>query len=127
VPLAEIAALFLTRPKSKMLSFSCAVDLFFTGHGPWLLWLVGFAALWTFASPIRFFASAGLLWSFYLAGLVAVWCGYIDFCFFRKVYEETRGKAVLRLLLHRAISWTLGFVIFGGGSLWPEMVRILRI
>jgi hypothetical protein len=31
------------------------------------------------------------------------------------------------LVMHRAISWTLGFAIFGGGSLWPEIVRVLRL
>jgi hypothetical protein len=127
VPLVEILALFVVRPRNKTFSFSRAIDLFFTGHGPWILWLIGFAAFWTFTSPSQFFADSGVQLCLCAAGIAALWSGYIDFCFFRRIHGENRGKAMRSLVLHRAISWTVGFTIFGGGSLWPEIVRVLRL
>lgn len=127
VPIVEILALFTVRPKNREISFSRAIDLFFTGHGPWILWVIGFGAFWTFTSPSQFIAAKGLQLCLCAAGIAALWCGYIDFCFFRQIHGGSRGKAVRSLVLHRAISWTLGFSIFGGGSLWPEIVRALRL
>jgi hypothetical protein len=127
VPLVEIFALIVVRPKNKTFSFSRTIDIFFTGHGPWILWLIGFGAFWTFTSHSQFLAANGLRLWVYAAGIAALWSGYIDFSFFRQIRGESRGKALRSLLLHRAISWTLGFTIFGGGSLWPEIVRVLRL
>jgi hypothetical protein len=31
------------------------------------------------------------------------------------------------LLAMRVLTWSVGLVIFGGGSLWPEMIRKLGI
>jgi hypothetical protein len=127
VPLVEILALIAMGWKNRKNSISGTIGLFFTGHGPWILWMLGFGAFWSLTSPTQFFAANGLRLLLYAAGIAALWSGYIDFCFFRQIRGESRGKAMRTLVMHRAISWTLGFAIFGGGSLWPEIVRVLRL
>jgi hypothetical protein len=124
-PLVEIGV--LSQLRNQRILFSRAADLFLMGHGPWILWVLGFSALWSFAPPIQAFVWTGARWTLYTLGLVAVWSGYIDFCFFRYVIRESPARAGRNLLLQRAISWSLGAMILGGGALWPETVRISRI
>jgi hypothetical protein len=131
VAVIEVVALMVVRPRTfsqaMSHSFCRSVELFFTGFGPWLLWLLGFAAIWTFASPVNAFRWAGPHWDLYVVGALALWSGYIDFCFFRYVFQTTPQRAVRCLLIHRAISWTLAVIIFGGGPLRSEIVRSLGI
>jgi len=120
-------ALMAVRPRALTTatsqSFSRSVDLFFTGFGPWLLWLLSFAAIWSFASPVNAFRWSGPRWDLYVVGALALWSGYIDFCFFRYVFQTTPQRAARCLLMQRAISWTLAVIIFGGGPLRSEIVR----
>lgn len=126
VPLLEIGVLAGVWRSRRALPFLRTVDLFFMGHGPWVLWLLVMCAIWVFASPFQAFYLTGRgMW--FLLGVVAVWSGYIDFCFLRYVLRESAKKAVGSLMILRVITWTVGLVIFGGGSLWPEMVRVLRL
>ncbi len=131
VVLIEILALAVVRPKglpeTSSPSFPRALDLFFAGFGPWLLWLIAFAAVWALASPVNAFRWTGPRRDLYLVGGIALWSCYIDFCFFRQVFQATRGRAARDLLAQRAISWTLAIIIFGAGPLWSEIVRILGI
>jgi hypothetical protein len=124
--LIEVVALAAVRSKTAP-SFSHSLDLFFAGFGPWLLWLLAIAAVWTFASPVSAFRWTGPRWDLYIIGVFALWSGYIDFCFFRHVFHATPRRAVRNLFVQRAISWTLALIIFGAGPLWPEIVRILGI
>jgi hypothetical protein len=125
--LIEVVALAAVRPKERTISFCRAFDLFFAGFGPWLLWLLTFGAIWAFASPVNAFRWTGPRWDLYVLGALALWSGYIDFCFFRYVFQTTRRRATLDLLLQRAISWTLAVLIFGGSSLASEIVRMLKV
>jgi len=126
VPLLEIGVLAGVWRSRRATPFSRTVDLFFMGHGPWVLWLLVMCAIWVFASPSHaFFLTGHGMW--FLLGVVAVWSGYIDFCFLRYVLKESAKKAVGSLVILRVITWSVGLVIFGGGSLWPEMVRVLRL
>jgi hypothetical protein len=131
VAVIEVAALLAVRPRALTTptsqSFSRSVDLFFTGFCPWLLWLLSFAAIWTFASPVNAFRWAGPRWDLYVVGALVLWSGYIDFCFFRYVFQTTPQRAARCLLLQRAISWTLAVIIFGGGPLRSEIVRSLGV
>jgi hypothetical protein len=126
VPLVEIAALAAVWGSRRQPAFSKAVSLFFLGHGPWLLWLLGFSALWSWMLPEQAFGDAVIRWAWYAAGLVLVWSAYIDFWFFRLVLDKSPLRAAWGVLLQRAISWTLGLLIFGGGSLGPEIARVLH-
>lgn len=129
--LIEALALAAVRPKivtqTTTQSFSQSLDLFFTSFGPWLLWLLTFAAVWALASPVNAYRWTGPRWDLYVVSALALWSGYIDFCFFRYVFQTTRGRAARYLFAQRAISWTLAALVFGGGSLWSEIVRSLGI
>jgi hypothetical protein len=120
----QIAALALTRRGSEV-SFSRAIDLFFAGFGPWLVWMLGMSTVWAFMPPIRALVWAGgkpaILTS---VCLVTMWSGYIDFQFFRQVFRRTPGRAAWDLLQLRVIAWTIFIFIFGAGSLVPGAMEI---
>jgi len=126
VPLLEISVLAALWRGKRTIRFAETVDLFFMGHGPWVLYLLIFSSIWAFASPVRAFVLTAR-WMWLLLGGVIVWSGYIDFCFLRHVLRESALRAWGKLLVLRVITWGVGLEIFGGGSLWPEMVRVLRI
>jgi hypothetical protein len=126
VPLLEIGVLVGLWRSKRTIPFSRTVDLFFMGHGPWVLYLLVFSAIWAFASPTdAFVLTARWMWSLLVVALV--WSAYIDFCFLRHVLPESAARAAGKLLALRIITWSVGLVIFGGGSLWPEIVRKLGI
>jgi hypothetical protein len=126
VPLLEIGVLVGLWRGKRTIPFSRTVDLFFMGHGPWVLYLLVFSAIWAFASPTEAFVlTARWMWSLLVVALV--WSAYIDFCFLRHVLPESAARAAGKLLALRVITWGIGLVIFGGGSLWPEILRKLRI
>jgi hypothetical protein len=120
----QIAALTVVCGRQRVLSFSRAIDLFFMGYGPWSLWILGFSAVWAFASPMQAFVWAGLRTILPTASLVALWSGYIDFCFFQHVLQRRPGRSAWDVLLLWAISCSISIAIFGGGPLWSECTRI---
>lgn len=125
VPLLEIGSLAaIWRHRPRLISRSRAVDLFFTGHGPWSFWLIGFGAFWSSVSQSDFSTATEYFW----LGSVPVmllWSGYIDFCFLQGVLGRSRTRAIRDLLLQRAICWGAGILIFGYGSLWADIVERL--
>ena len=107
VPLVQIAglvAVWRAWPEPRV------VDRYFTGHGPWLLWMIAFAAYNSSAgavdSPVAF-----TCWEA-TAAAVLVWSCWIDYRFF---------GSIQKLALHRAVSWTLFAGIFAGTSIWNEI------
>ena len=127
IPLVEVAGLGAVWRRQRGLSFSRTVDLFFMGHGPWILWLLAFASIWTFASPDHafFWTAPRYIWPTFV--LAIAWSSYIDYSFFRCVFHRSRTGAAFDLFLQRAISWTLGILIFGADPLPPEIIRILHL
>lgn len=126
VPALEIGVLGGLWRRRRHLAFSRTVDLFFMGHGPWVLWLLIMCAIWVFASPTQGFILTGS-WMWFLLGVVLLWSACIDFCFLRYGLGESAARAGVNLVVLRVSTWSIGLVIFGGGSLWPEMVRVLRL
>jgi hypothetical protein len=126
VPVLEIGVLAGLWRRRRTMAFSRTVDLFFMGHGPWVMYLLVFCAIWTFADPIHAYALTAR-WMWFLLGVAIIWSGYIDFCFLRQVLGESASTAGRRLLALRLITWSAGLMIFGGGSLWSETARILRL
>jgi len=125
VPLAEIAGLAaVCWPGRRALSFSRQVDLFFAGHGPWLFWLIGLCAIWSFVPPIEAFACTKV-WLYGAGAIVIVWSAFIDFRFFRFAMERSPARAARDLLLQRLISWTIIIAIFGGPAIPPEIAARL--
>lgn len=122
VPLAETGALTaVCWSGRRMVSFPRAIDLFFMGHGPCSLWLIGLSVIWSFFPPARAF-SLTRVWLYGASAMVIVWSACIDFCFFRFVLGRNRTAAGRDLLLHRAISWSLIIAIFGAPAIYPEIV-----
>jgi hypothetical protein len=125
VPLAGIAALIAVCSGNRDgLSLARTIDLFFSGQGPWALWLIGLCAIWSFLPPARAFAVFDPFWLYGAASVAIVWSGWIDFCFFRLVLGRGRAGAWGGLLLQRLISWSLVILIFGAPSIPPEIARL---
>jgi len=126
VPLLEAAAVAAVwRPDRSTLSLPRAVDLFFTGHGPWLLWLVAFGAFWSSRPQPHLSRATEWCW-LASAAVVLVWSGYIDFCIHRCLLQRGNARAVRDILLQRALCWIPGILIFGYGSLWADLVELFR-
>lgn len=101
------------------LPFGHLVDLFFTGNGPWLLWLIAAAAL-TLILPPRDFGPWIIPLELSLL-IPLAWSLYIDFHFFREVMDRTSGGATKAVILHRLIAW-IGFIAyFDGRAAWSEV------
>jgi len=126
VPLVEIFALFVVWRGVRPISFSRAVDLFFLGHGPWMIGMLGYAAIWTLFAPVHAMAITATRHIAPILLVAALWSGYIDYCFFRYVFNRSRARAGADLILERAIAWGLGMIIYGGGVLPSQMSGMLR-
>jgi hypothetical protein len=122
--LGQILAIAVIYRGGRNISFSRSLDLFFLGYGPWSLWILCFSAVWAFASPLTAFAWVGQRTILISALVPALWSGYIDFCFMKTVLHRSTGRAAWSLFLQRVISWTITILIFGGGAVAPEAVRI---
>lgn len=127
IPLVEIIGLRAVWRRERGLPFSQAVDYFFMGHGPWIVWLLAFASIWAFASPDHafFWTAPRYIWPTFI--LAILWSALIDYWFFRQAFHRDRSEAAFYLLVQRAISWTLGILIFGFDPLAPELTRILHL
>jgi hypothetical protein len=119
----QILAVAFTR-RASPISFLRAIDLFFAGFGPWLVWMLGISAVWAFTPPIHAFVRAGLHTILTSVCLVTVWSGYIDFQFFHQVFRRTPMRAAWDLLQQRVIAWTIFILIFGAGSVVPGAMEI---
>ena len=125
IPFIETASLIaVCWSERQKISFPRIIDLFFMGHGPWSIWLIGMVAVWSFLSPESkgFDFKIGLLWRD--GGFVAatLWSLYIDFCFFRSVLGRNPARASRDLLLERLISWSLIISIMGAPVVWSDAV-----
>ncbi len=126
VPLAEMVGLAAACGRDgRTLAFPRAIDLFFAGHGPWLFWLIGLSAIWSFTPPIRAFALTNAIWLYGAGGFALLWSAYVDFCFFRFALARSMARAGRDLVLHRLISWTIILAIFGGPAIPPAVAARL--
>jgi hypothetical protein len=118
IPLVEIGMLRV------LLGRNTRADLFYMGHAAWSLWLIALAAIFAFADPITAFRATGPPWGLLSLGLVIGWSAYTDWCFFRCV---SPGRALRNLAVQRVVCWSVGLIVFGGGSLWTGLRRILGV
>lgn len=129
VPLLQIgcaaAAHRIARPK---LSLARTIDLSFLALGPWALWLIGYAAVWGFVSPVRIYGwqNDHRIWS-WAAGLAAIWSAYIDFWFFRVVMGAGPLRAGGSLLLQRSVCLAVCLVIFVLSAGWQVVASGLGL
>jgi hypothetical protein len=120
VPLLQIAGLAAALRRSPS---AAAIDAFFRGFGPWLLWLASFAALWTFVPARVVFAEPGYPRVWWIAGAAAgAWSLWIDFRFFLPVRKGSRSLAARDVVIHRLVCWPAGLLIFVAPAGW-QMVE----
>jgi hypothetical protein len=117
LPLLLVAALALVR--DRKFPFTLAIDLFFTGHVPWSLWIIALASVWAFTPPVQAYQWLAYRWVWYCAaGAAFVWSCYIDFWFLRRVFDRTPLQAVRDLVVLRSVAWTIGMAVFVGAAGW---------
>jgi len=123
VPLAEVAGLAVVwRGRRSEITFATAVDLFFAGHAPLLLWLLASVIFWHSVDPQP--PEIFRAWGLSLVPITA-WSGYVDFQFLRHVAGMKRPGWCL--FVQRAVCWTLFVAVFGGVSLWPGLLEELGV
>jgi hypothetical protein len=125
VPLVQIAGLAVVLRKQLRAE---TVDAFFAGQGPWLLWLAGFAALWTLLPAEAAYQSWGfpdLWWG--AAAAAAAWSLWIDFGFFRRIGGRSPAGAAKDLAIQRLVSWSIGMIIFVAPAGWQTVAAALGI
>jgi hypothetical protein len=119
VPLLQIVGL-----AAALRKLPCAetIDDFFSGHGPWLLWLALFAALWAFVPAPVAYGRSGFpaLWCA-LAVLAAAWSAWLDFGFFRRVRSGSNADAARDVLVQRLVCWPPALAIFVAPAAWQVL------
>ena len=123
VPVFEVAALaIVSRGGVRVrLPFAEAVERFFAGNTPWLVWMTIVAAAFAVVPP----RDIGPLVRPALFGSVVplVWSGCADFRFFRDVMQRGVAGARRDVVLYRLIAWTSILTYFFGIAAWHEYVR----
>jgi hypothetical protein len=128
IPAFQILSLALVyRRRERTVPFAGAVDRFFVGNTPWLLWLTAFMGVRAVQTPVQATAPSPATVLSLLASLVpvVVWSASIDLRFFRDVLKRPGRGAVRALILQRAIAWSCGTLYFFGFAIWPLIVEWL--
>jgi len=130
VPIVELAAFAAVyRRHSHRLPSPRAIDRFFTTNEPWLLTIVGLAALISFQPPraVGLWVVAPRVW-FPLAAiaLAVASSAFRDARYFREALQRPAAGAWRDALLVRAIAWPVGAVYFLGIAMWPLVVGWVR-
>jgi hypothetical protein len=119
VPLVQIAGLAIVmRGRLR----APTIDAWFAGHGPWMLWLAAFAAMWTLLPAHAAYGSwqfPDIWWGF--AAAAAAWSLWIDFGFFRRTGARSPGQAAKDLAIQRLVSWSIGMTIFVAPAGWQTI------
>ena len=112
VPITEIVALLIvTATRSDAVARSTAVDLYFTGHSAWTLFIL---ALGLALSS----APGSLLWQLLTTVVLVVlvlvlgWSAYTDYWFFRNVFAASPRRAIRDTAFVRLITWPIVFFVF---------------
>ena len=124
VPAVQVAVAWalLRIARRPSISLANSISLFFLGHGPWTLWLLGVAA-WSTVSINRQSQVPVLLTSL----VPAAWTALIVFEFFRTVFQDSRRNAFVRTCLHQSlICLVIGTYVTVTNQLWPRLVGMLH-
>jgi hypothetical protein len=99
-----------------------AIDLLFSGHGPWSLWLLA-AAAWALAMPT---IERDTRWLLASIAVPVIWNAVIVFAFFRAALQLPHDAAVRRTIVHQAVALGSAFAVFGSAvAIWPRIVGVL--
>lgn len=119
--IAGIVAIFAPRrlPTPKV------IDLFFMGHGPWLLWLLLISGICLFF-PLKSFYLWPVEWGWGLPlSLLGtwIWSSLTSFAFLREALEISRLRATGLLVLYTVLLWG----IFISSLVVTETIPLHRI
>jgi hypothetical protein len=116
-----VAAALIALCRCPGLRLPSALDLFFVGQGPWLLWVLGVAA-----SALLAFRSGGhavphLRVVLALALIPAVWTWIILVAFCQAVLGLSRRRALGWTFLYQAAIWGIAYLYAGAMTFqaWP--------
>ncbi len=125
IPVIELAAFACVYAMAarRELPFADAVNRFFAGNTPWLLWLVAIAAAGCFVPPQHMGRAFRLLE--YAAVVPILWSMVIDFRFFRDTTAHSPRHAIRDVIRMRAIAWPIGIAYFFGIAIWSDGAFIL--
>lgn len=117
----QVAAAWIALPPAsrRTMGPARALDLLFSGHAPWSLWLLASAA-WAVAMPIT---ARDTRWLFASMIVPLVWNAAIVFAFFRNALGLPHDAAVRRTIAHQSITVGAGLAIVGTAvAIWPRIV-----
>jgi hypothetical protein len=101
-----VTAMLLVAARGKM-RISNAIDLFFMGHGPWLLWLLSIAGICLFF-PLKqiYLWPTNWGWVLPLSLLGAwIWSNVTSFGFFRGALDLSIFRAAVVLVVYSVMLW----------------------
>jgi hypothetical protein len=108
--MSAIAGVVLTLARGRM-PITKAIDLFFVGHAPWLLWLLTVAGTCLFFPMKRIYlwpTQPGWLLPFSL--LIAwIWSNVTTFGFLRGALDLTVRQSIVALLFYTVMLWGIVF------------------
>ena len=117
----QVAAAWVAIPAASrnVMGTARTIDLLFSGHGPWSLWLLAGAA-WATLTPT---SGRDTRWLFASVPVPLIWNAAIVFAFFRHALGLAPGVAVRRTIAHQALTVGSGLAIFGSAvAIWPRIV-----
>lgn len=123
VAIQVVAALAVIPADSRRaLGTPRTIDLFFSGHAAWTLWLLACAG-WAMAVPADL---RDVRWMQASIAIPTIWNAVIVFAFFRAALNLPRRAAAWRTIAHQAITLGSFLVIFGSAiAIWPRLIGML--
>jgi hypothetical protein len=103
----------------RVLRFGDALDAFFAGQWPWLVWLSALALVCVTVPPHRL--GPWLMPLVIALSLPAIASAALDYRFFRTAMARTRRAAIRDLVLTRGLSWGLSVAYFFGSAIRGEV------
>ncbi len=117
----QVVAAFAVIPAAsrRLLGSARTMDLFFSGHVAWSLWLLACAA-WAMAAPANL---RDVRWIQASIVVPTIWNAVIVFAFFRAALNLPHRAAVWRTIAHQAITLGAFLVILGSAiAIWPRII-----
>lgn len=116
-----VAAALIALCRRPGLRLPSALDLFFAGQGPWLLWVLGVAAAALVALRLGGHTVPQLRYVLALALIPGVWTCFILMAFCQAVLGLDRRRALAWTFLYQAAIWGIAYLYAGRMTFqaWP--------
>jgi hypothetical protein len=116
------AAAIMRPAERRSMPLSARLDLWFLGHAPWSLWILGATTLLGTAPVTR-----RVEWPIILSSVIPMaWTSVIAAAFCRVVLSDSRERAIIRTAVHQSVTWTVALVYVAWAvALWPRILAFL--